>query len=86
VSAPAHEESDEPGVAPQPAAAEAVVEPEDALQDEPGVEAPAPAAAEPSPPETEPTRKPVPALAHTEPSSPEKPRMGWWRRRQQASD
>jgi len=86
VSAPADEESDEPDVAPQPAAAEAAVEPEDALQDEPEVEAPAPAAAEPSPPETEPTRKPVPALAHTEPSSPEKPRMGWWRRRQQASD
>jgi hypothetical protein len=66
--------------------AEAAVEPEDAVQDEPEAEAPAPAAAEPSPPETEPTKEPVAALAHNESSSPEKPRMGWWRRRQQASD
>jgi ribonuclease E len=86
VSAPANEEPDEPDAAPQPAVSEAAVEPEDAVQDEPEVEAPAPAAEEPSTPETEPTKEPVAALAHNESSSPEKPRMGWWRRRQQASD
>jgi ribonuclease E len=86
VSAPADEDSDVPDVAPEPAAAEAAAEPEDALQDEPEIAAPAPAAPEPSPPETEPTKKPVAALAHSQPCAPEKPRMGWWRRRQQASD